>query len=823
MHNKPTIGSSSSGKGYNLWRKYKDKATSYFITLGGISIIFVIALMLVFLFTKVIPLFVPGHITFVQSFTPAYHQADHQQTDRQQTRSHPMRHDDFTDVFANSFAEKAVGKPADQVHAKLGETSLYLSMEEQTEVILHIDRAATARFIHRPSGRLIKQVALNIPEHTHLTQIIAAAADSNLLLAALSNGQILLLEHNYAYRFATDNRRTIIPEISYPFGTEPTTISNFGFVNITFSASDDQILVASFDTQQQLQLTRFIKEVNFLTDSVELAIEHFVLADDSMRQDQKENFHAITPDFMAIDSQQQWLFITAKDGTLVTYDVRQSTPIQHSVTPLTHRQDSIADIRLLVGGSSLIVASTQGTLSQWMIVRDTHHHATLTKIKTFTLPRQTEPRQIIAAQRSKDFILLTADHHVYYFNATAARLIFHKSLYPERLYPVAAPGQVRTEPTLLQAALAPRSNMLIAADSDQKISVWSIRNQHSDVSFAALWQKIWYEGYDAAKYIWQSSAANSDFEPKYSLIPLVFGTLKATFYALLFSAPVAILAAIYTACFMAPVLRRKIKPLVELMEAIPTVILGFFAGLVLAPFIESSLPGIFLFFILLPAGVIGFGVLWDRLPEVIRQRIPDSWYVLLLIPVIILTGLFCFGISQPLEIWLLGGDTKQWLTQSIGIDYDQRNALIVGIAIGFAVIPTIFSIAEDGLFAVPRHLVNGSLALGASPWQTIVRVVLPTASPAIFSALMIGLGRAVGETMIILMAAGNTPIMDMNLFEGMRTLAANIAVEMPESAVNSSHYRILFLSGLLLFCFTFMINTIAEQVRYRLRKKYSSL
>ena len=164
-----------------------------------------------------------------------------------------------------------------------------------------------------------------------------------------------------------------------------------------------------------------------------------------------------------------------------------------------------------------------------------------------------------------------------------------------------------------------------------------------------------------------------------------------------------------------------------------------------------------------------------------------------------------------------------WLTDELGITYDQRNSLVVGIAMGFAVIPIIFTICEDAVFGVPEHLTMGSLALGATTWQTAVRVVLLTASPGIFSAVMIGFGRAVGETMIVLMATGNTAIMDMNIFEGFRTLSANIAVEMPESEVDSTHYRILFLAALVLFLATFLFNTIAEVVRQRLRVKYSSL
>jgi phosphate transport system permease protein len=142
---------------------------------------------------------------------------------------------------------------------------------------------------------------------------------------------------------------------------------------------------------------------------------------------------------------------------------------------------------------------------------------------------------------------------------------------------------------------------------------------------------------------------------------------------------------------------------------------------------------------------------------------------------------------------------------------------------GLAVIPIIFSIAEDAIYNVPRHQVNGSLALGATPWQTMVGVVLPTASPGLFSATMIGLGRAVGETMIVLMATGNTAVMDIDIFNGLRTLSANIAVEMPESEVGSTHYRVLFLAALVLFMFTFFFNTIAETVRQRMLKRYGAL
>jgi phosphate transport system permease protein len=168
-----------------------------------------------------------------------------------------------------------------------------------------------------------------------------------------------------------------------------------------------------------------------------------------------------------------------------------------------------------------------------------------------------------------------------------------------------------------------------------------------------------------------------------------------------------------------------------------------------------------------------------------------------------------------------------WLLDAIGWDprgtyvstYVQRNAFVVGIVMGFAVIPIVFTIADDALTTVPQHLRSASLGCGATPWQTAIRVVVPTAMSGLFSAVMIGLGRAVGETMIVLMAGGNTPVMDWNIFDGFRTLAANIAVEMPEAVRDSTHYRTLFLAALTLFLMTFILNTVAEMVRIRFRKR----
>lgn len=183
---------------------------------------------------------------------------------------------------------------------------------------------------------------------------------------------------------------------------------------------------------------------------------------------------------------------------------------------------------------------------------------------------------------------------------------------------------------------------------------------------------------------------------------------------------------------------------------------------------------------------------------------------------------FISSILAFLLAWMISS-----LISVIGLDprgsyvdtYVQRNALIVGFIMGFAIIPIIYTLCEDALSAVPETLRAASLGAGATPWQTAVRIIIPTAASGFFSAVMIGFGRAVGETMIVLMAAGNTALMEWNMFNGFRTLSANIAVELPEAVRDSSHYRMLYLAALSLFVMTFILNSMAERVRQRFRKR----
>ncbi|MCZ4373766.1 ABC transporter permease subunit [Vibrio diazotrophicus] len=630
-------------------------------------------------------------------------------------------------------------------------------------------------------------------EHFNIKPTVFATAtrDSGWFAMADSERNVVVVRPQFLYSM-TKQGRGFTPELehlslpkNFKLSPQGTTVEQFSFAvtdEETVFASyldDSSVLVRWVDTSAQNQQGEFRFPTQFGK------VDQLVLTPDT-----KTLYIRAGTD----------LVVALRDG--VRFHIREVVDLS-----LGDSKHQVTAITLLSGAHSLLVSHSDGLVSQWFDVL----HSTdslegerkLTHIREFKLA--SEMTMLLPDTYRKGFYSFYKNGSVQSHYTTSEKLVIF-----ERAYSKA--------PTL--AAMSDNERYL-ATYSDGIISVAEVDNGYPEVSFSSLWQKVWYESYPEPQYVWQSTSGGDDFEAKFSLVPIAFGTLKAAFYAMLFAVPIAVLGAIYTAYFMAPKMRRVVKPTIELMEALPTVIIGFLAGLWFAPIVETNLASITALFVLLPVAIFTVGLVWSWLPRSIMRK-ANGWHSLILIPLLIAFVALILSFTNEIEMWLFDGDVRLLLA-SHGIDFDQRNALVVGFAMGFAVIPTIFTIAEDAIFSVPKHLSDGSLALGATAWQTLMNVVLLTASPGIFSAIMMGLGRAVGETMIVLMATGNTPIMDWNILEGMRTLSATIAVELPESEVGSSHFRILFLAALLLFVFTFAVNSIAEWVRQRLRARYRSL
>ena len=468
-----------------------------------------------------------------------------------------------------------------------------------------------------------------------------------------------------------------------------------------------------------------------------------------------------------------------------------------------HRR--ITALTTLLGDTSLAVGDEKGQISTWMPVSKPGSGEDKQLTLIHHLPGFMQPVQrLLASPRDKSLAAFDASGSIKLLHMTSERLLL----------------ELKAGSAVAAAAFADNGRKLVVAGSDGKAVAWKLSTPHPEISFSTLFGKVWYEGYDKPEYVWQSSAATDDFEPKLSLVPLIFGTFKATLFAMLFAVPLALLGALYTSQFMSSDLKGRIKPAVEIMAAVPSVVVGFLAGLWLAPLLDKNLLALFLSSLMVPAMLLTAVFAWKPFSDTAMGRRLKGYEFVCMLPVVLL-GIWLSGlIAVPLEASLFGADLKQWLYSALGVRYDQRNSIIIAIALGFAVIPIIFTIAEDALSNVPRNLSAASLALGASRWQTAWRVVLPSALPGVFSAIMIGFGRAVGETMIVLMATGNTPVMSWSLFNGLRSLSANIAVEIPEAPLFGTLYRTLFLSAVLLFVLTFIINTAAELLRQRFRKKY---
>jgi phosphate transport system permease protein len=736
-----------------------------------------------------------------------------------------------------------------------------------------------------------------------------------------------------------------------------------------------------------------------------------------------------------LSASSQWLVATREDGTAVFNLVRVTTPLgggkprmRFSSYPFTlvlpDGRDE-PDWTFLTGdGSHVLMLWTDGAVQRYAILRDGEGDYTAVAADTARLTardgtssvRVTSASMILGSKTmvvglddgrtiglfvARDEAAYTPDRrrlvtaHEHDLALAGARRIVSMGIGQRDRSYVAADDQGRlfvrnmtsgkvivdlNEPGSSAATfvdITPKNDGLVAMFEGGTYRVWDMDPKHSEASWSALFGRVWYEGDAEPDFVYQSSAGDDAAEPKLSVTPLIFGTLKATIYAMLFAVPLAVLAAIFTSEMLHPTVRNRVKPVIEAMASLPSVVLGFVAAMVIAPLATQWLDTIMASFIVVPFAVLIAAHAWQMLPIRMTSRLRSFHHMMLVaasvgigfaaaVPigsaaerllfrpsesdVLVLAGSFTpvadelrpawignrtilddklsrrlrteglyfrdgqvvkatGSLTDPaiasvvranrldqadFRLWLdgvIGSPFPGWfilmippgaaiafflksrlveplvhrsqklrfgfpaaaaemamlmivaagslliamafagVLTSIGSDardwvfgpFNQRNSLIVGVIMGFAVIPIIYTVSEDALSSVSPALRSASLGAGATRWQTAIRVVMPVAASGIFSAIMIGLGRAAGETMIVLMATGNTPSMDWSMFSGFRTLSANIATELPEAPVGGTHYRVLFLCGLVLFAMTAVVNTIAELVRQRFRKRAAGL
>ena len=656
------------------------------------------------------------------------------------------------------------------------------------------------------------------------------------------------------------------------------------------------------------------------------------------------------------------VFVVYRDGAMDRFARDGKTFVFRERVEMLKGDGEVTVVDMVLGGQTVIVGDSLGTVQSWHVSLDDQNRFGDDRflVRSHRFERAGDGGGVSVVDltpsgRDRTVGVLYSDGVVVLRHLTSEKTI------------------VRIESAVEGAgvvAIGPKNDSVLVVGDGGGYELFGYEPGYAEFSVKALFGRVVYEGLSGPEYVYQSSSGDDSSEVKLSLMPLIFGTMKATVFAMLFAIPVAVFAALYSSEFLSKRVRKVVKPSVELMASLPSVVLGFVAAMVVAPYVADLLGPFLIGMFVLPLGVLFGAHVWQLVPLATRLRFRTGHHLAMVAAVLLLSvgvawvagptvvdvgftpdrfdKAMMSGAVEPVEadrlpawagdaaystrtqrklramemgvadgvvvewdgtalpatnLGLNQADLRRWLngeygtarpgwvlacfplaaigvwivqaftirrrvdvwlsTQNAatvgavvlakfvvlslvglgvayiaaaaltmaGIDprdsvfgtFSPRNTLVVAVIMGFAVIPIIFTISEDALQAVPDSLRSASLGAGATKWQTAVRVVLPVAGSGIFSACMIGFGRAVGETMIVLMATGNTPEMSWNIFAGFRTLAANIAVELPEAPKDETHYRVLFLCGFVLFVMTFVINTSAEIVRQVVRKRNAGL
>ena len=848
---------------------FGDQVARLLITFGGLGTIAAVLLVGVFLLTVAVPLFQSATFSFDQSWPipPAARQSLAGGSDE-----------------SGSLAWFCNAEQVDVIELKTGRLLL-----SQSAADCGLDGVTAVRAL--PTGN---EAVAGFQDGTvcsgrlGLESTFAPTADLPTEARDLSAGETVSVDGQIFLRNANGSTTRI--RLLAEFNAHVSRALDQPIVDVDLTILSGGPCLAAVDAEGRVRVEKLSSRRNLLTDQV------VTTAEGSTIPPQPD---APPRHFVRLTGLGDQLFLFSRTGTFQRHLIRDvGQPNRLEEGNLLPASRHITAVTRLFGGSAFVLGDDEGAAHLLFTTRSNaaaEDGLVTVLAKTFPSPRPTQPASgitaIAASPRSRLFGVGRADGSIQLLQATNEDTVLSMN---------GVDAATERQPAA-RLIIAPRENRFVGTTA-RGLNVWSFSAGYPEVSFQTLFGKLWYENYSEPVYAWETTGHES-FEPKLSLVPLIFGTIKATLYSMLFATPIALLAAIYASQFMHARWKARIKPTIEMMASLPSVVLGFVAGLIFAPLIEQGVMVFLSCFFTVPLALLLGAHLWQLWPSSWRSTVA-GWRFLVVLLVALPAGLLAGWLAaEPIESFFFDGDIFAWLNgrggsgwggwmlaliplagilsvflvsrfispwlrirssgwshrQTAGASllscllgiaatlliaaaaamffdalrldtrggllgtYVQRNAIVVAIGMSFAIIPLVFTIADDALSSVPDHLRSASLGAGATPWQTTVRVIVPAATSGLFSAVMIGLGRAVGETMIVLMAAGNTPLMGWNIFNGFQTLSAAIATELPEAARGSAHYRVLFLAAVLLFAMTFAVNTIAELVRQRFRRRSHEL
>ncbi len=745
-----------------------DKAWRWFITIGGVGVILAVMLICVFIFIQILPLFTGATVSEAASFD-----------------------------------------------LPKGEYEI-LAVDEWTEkpILIRKDGVAVAVDLTEGGRTEELQIDLGLRDGEEITDV-AYSQKRQRLVYGTNQGRFIPVALNYKPNYQDNKRQLIVePKVVKVFAFDETA-PGWSIVDVGYGGYDEAdgnflgAAIVEKGEERKLVAQYLKKRVGLIGAGVIKPVAEFDLSKEMQGK----------PKQVHVSDSADILIVTTMDGEVYYFNRKEEEIVlTQRFRPFEDKADpSISEINFILSDVSLVLTGAKGECRIFSLFIPEENSLRLWGNTQKNFERLNGPATFcVKSMRNKAFLLASGKQ-------ASLRYMTNGSIRWQQ--------EMAYKPVI--GRISGKYNSLLLLDETSKLHILKLDDNYPQAGFSTFFSKIWYEGYSTPDFTWQSTGGSDDFEPKLSMVPLIFGTLKGTLYAMLFAVPVAIIAALYASQFQHGAFRKYVKPIMEIMASLPSVVLGFIAALWLAPKLADRVPAVLLFIIFMPIAAYLFGHIWWALPPRARRWIPEGREFVLMIPMLfgcwflaewlgpLLESQICTVVVDGKEI----ADFRMWwpTLPLVGGDFEERNCLVVGFVMGFAVIPIIFTISEDAMSNVPAGLVTASTALGASRWQTAVRVVLPTASAGIFSATMMGLGRAVGETMIMVMATGNTAIMEWNVFNGMRTLSANIAVELPEAPHGETLYRSLFLGAFILFLMTFAINTLAELLRQHLREKYKTV
>jgi phosphate transport system permease protein len=877
MNTKATFTGRARRRSTHSWVKTGDSLARILITLGGIGTIVTVLLVGLFLLAVALPLFRSARIAFEHATPIAHDPSTASALGTDETGAVGWLFGNAGDaavsrirIFGTADGESLIDRDAAEA-GLAGATAIRVQPTTLQAVVGYADGSVR-------TGRL------------GLESSFLAASDLPADMGKLRLGEARRSGDSVILRGGNDRHARI--RFVAEFAGEPSRALGERIVDVDVTQASGGPLVAALDGTGRVRVESITSRRNLLTDEIVSESSGTTIEPAAGRD-------AGTARFVRVSELGDQLFVIDEDGTARRHAIRSiEEPVLMETFDVAPGPANVTAVTRLFGGNALAVGDSVGVVRIYFTTRaddaaaaDGLRMAAATTFPAAGTGAAAAITALAGSPRSRLIAAADASGLIRLLQSTAGSTVL--SVDGRGTGGLAAPADL--------LLVSPRENRLLAADA-RGVGAWAFDPGYPEVSLRGLFGRVWYENYPGAVHAWETTGHES-FEAKFGLVPLIFGTLKATLYSMLFATPIAILAAIYSSQFLHPRWKARVKPTIEMMASLPSVVLGFIAGLVFAPLVEPAAMAVITSFFTVPLTLLLGAHLWQLLPSGWRS-ILSVWRLPVIALVALPAGVLMGRWAAPLvERLLFQGDFRGWLDgrggsglggwvlallplagiaaamvcgrflspwlrrkavgwsrgqaalaslgtflagvglaiviataaamfcDALRLDtrggifgtYVQRNAMIVAIGMSFAIIPLIFTIADDALSSVPDHLRSASLGAGATPWQTAVRVIVPAAASGLFSAVMIGLGRAVGETMVVLMAAGNTPLMGWNLFNGFQTLSAAIATELPEAARGSAHYRVLFLAALVLFAMTFVVNTAAEIVRQRFRRRSHEL